>query len=142
MRRLRVLLRVWIRKVRRYLDGSRWTVLLPNKRKIAEYQIRTLLPLSFQALSERRKDNRDLLTGMRVALMFGPLPHWEMPYRNAFQPRPSGGRPIRQVGKPLVTKYPNLTTVGETMWAPDYVTRKEMLESRRQAKLLKRGGVK
>ena len=141
MRRLRVLIRVWLRFVRRYLSGRRWTVLLPDRAQVARAHIARLLPTMYQSLVDRRKDNRDLLTGVRVAYMFGPMPHWEMPYRNAFQPRPVSKGERRWVGRPLVTRHPNGVKIGETEWWDGYVSRKEQLASRKMARKLKQGAV-
>jgi len=52
------------------------------------------------------------------------------------------GRKYKLVGKPLVTKYPNLTKVGVTEWSQDYVSRSEQLVARKAAKRLTQGAIR
>ena len=117
---------------------------MPDRQEVARRYINRLLPLVWDHLRIRTRNNRDLLTNMTVSLMFGALPHREMPYRMASRPwsNMSKKRKYTLVGKPLVTKYPNLTKVGVTEWSQDYVSRSEQLTARRMARQLKRGAIR
>lgn len=138
---LRVRLRLAIRWVVRRLTGRYTTVPLPAKwrplRWVREYQ---RLSRFFHA---RRHSNRDLLTGMVVALRYGPnLPlqsGWER-YRGATlrRLRQNNHDQGREIGRPLVVKFKGGIVVGVTQWRTGYVTRKQQLAMQRAAKAAKR----
>lgn len=140
MKRIRVLLRLWLRDIVRLLTGRRFsTVLLPDARQAMMAAIRPYIRAAIGLPSERRQGNRDLLTGMIVALLHGPnLPPWSAweYYRSHGAARRTNfhrGIPYRVVGRPMVTKHTNGVIVGETEWTQDYTPRAEVLAARRAA---------
>jgi hypothetical protein len=89
------------------------------------------------AQRERRKDNRDLLTGMVVALIAGPnLPPWSgwEYYRVHMGRKSSTKRSGKLVGRPVVYKDEHGTKIGMTEFRVDYVPRQEYLAGRRRHK--------
>lgn len=116
---------VW-RSLRHWLSGpsapapARWT-----EEEIE--QVRSAYRTHFHA---------PLLTGLRLALEFGPSPHQEPPYARALDRRRRShlkpGMRIRIVGKPLVYRTSGGRALyGVTEWASDYVSRQEQLQARR-----------
>lgn len=88
-----------------------------------------------RVLARPTRDNRDLLTGMVVALTAGGWPHKEPDFRGALdrcRRRASRVRGGRLIGRPQVLKYPNGVKVGTTSWAVDYVPRSEVLAAKRR----------
>lgn len=136
MRRLKTLVRVWIRAIVRYLTGRRWTVPLPDQRKVMEARVREFVAaLTPEFYAKRRENNRDLLTGMIVALGFGHsqyLTGWER-YKHASRTRSNYRREFatRIIGKPVVYSYKN-TKIGVTEWHQDFVPRAEQLAARKR----------
>lgn len=141
----RVRLRLAIRWIVRRLTGRYTTVPLPrreNTREAGQRLIRTFRE-RFAIRESRRKDNRDLLTGMVVALRYGPnlpsLSGWER-YRAATMRRlrQNNHDQGREVGRPLVVKFKGGIKVGVTQWRKGYITRKQQLAMRKAAKAAKR----
>ena len=72
MHRLIVRLRWWLRTFRRWITGRSAMLprLMPREALVAELVRRA--GVRYDELIVRRKNNRDLLTGMAVALLHGP----------------------------------------------------------------------
>ena len=80
-----------------------------------------------------RRDHRDLLTGMVVALTHGPWPRRDSRPGEWLKKR-SGLRrdtPRKVVGRPSVYVHKNRVKVGMTEFVPEYVPRAEALAARR-----------
>lgn len=141
IRRVRVLFRLALRYVVRYLTGRRWTVPMPSAKKIMEARIEEFVrALRPQHYAYRRENNRDLLTGMLVALTAGHsvyMTGWER-YKFATTRR-SNYRdvPARLVGRPVVYKD-GMNKLGVTEWHQDYTPRAEILAPRRARAALRR----
>lgn len=132
--RIRVYARLALRWIVRYFTGRRWTVLMPDPRvimnaRVSEF-VRALTPAHY---AYRRENNRDLLTGMLVALTSGPsvyMTGWER-YKYAATRRSNYKNvPARLVGRPVVYKD-GLNKLGLTEFHQDYVSRAEQLAPRR-----------
>lgn len=138
MRRLKVLVRVWLRAIVRYLTGRRWTVPLPDQRKVMEARVREFVAaLTPEFYAYRRENNRDLMTGMVIALAAGHSQYmtgWER-YKYANRKRTNYRRSLatRIIGKPVVYSYKN-TKIGVTEWHQDFVPRAEQLAARKRLK--------
>jgi len=145
MRRIKVLFRVWLRYVVRYLTGRRWTVPLPDRRKVMLSWLRRWALTAAEVHLERETSNRALLTGMVVALTAGPsisYTGWEY-YRAHLAAKRNGakGVPTRWIGRPSVYVYgPNKIKVGMTEFIQDYVPRAEQLAARRALKQSRQEG--
>lgn len=140
-RRTRVLARVWLRTLVRYLTGR--SALAPQfvQREALLSVFRARILAYMDAQRERRKDNRDLLTGMVVALIAGPnLPPWSgwEYYRAHLGRKRSAKGPGKLVGRPVVYKNEHGVKLGVTEFAADYVPRKEQLAARKAARLAAR----
>lgn len=135
--RIRVTLRLALRFIVRYLTGRWTTVALPDRKKIAVASALRFVRSWIEMAQVRRKDNRDLLTGMIVALQHGkmvhPLTGWER-YKSAARPRPCLSKkiPAKVIGWPVVYKSAKGVKVGMTEFHPDYVPRSEVLAARRR----------
>lgn len=134
----RVLARVWLRTLVRYLTG-RWALvpqLVRRETLIADFRRRIIAVMELQR--ERRKDNRDLLTGMVVALLAGPnLPPWSgwEHYRAHLGRRKRTAKGSgKLVGRPVVYKNEHGVKLGMTEFAVDYVPRQEYLAGRKAAR--------
>lgn len=136
IRRIRVLFRLVLRFVVRYLTGRRWTVAMPDRRALMKTQIEEFVrAMRPQHYAYRRENNRDLLTGMLVALTAGHslyMTGWER-YRFAatrrsnYRPKTT---PARLVGRPVVYKN-GMNKLGVTEFHQDYEPRAEQLAPRR-----------
>jgi len=137
----RVHARLSLRWIVRYLTGRRWTVPLPDKRKVMMSWLRQWALTAAQVTLAREGSNRALLTGMVIALTSGPgitYTGWEY-YRAHLGAKRNGAKTVaRFVGRPVVYAYKN-TKIGLTEWRQDYVPRKEMLAARRALRASKRG---
>jgi len=86
-------------------------------------------------------DNRDLMTGLVVALLYGPVRDpwsgWER-YKQAGAHRRSNFHGMagiaKWVGRPSVVISPKWVKLGLTEFAIDYVPRAEQLAAKRAAK--------
>lgn len=142
MRRLWVRTRWALRACRRWITGrSAMAPQIVSKKLLVEGMMRRFRT-QWTARLARRTNNRDLLTGMTVALLHGPniapWSSWEF-YKAHLGRKRSNYKPKRDVarlvGKPLVTKYPpNDTKVGTTEWWQEYVPRQEQLAAKKAAK--------
>lgn len=143
MKRIRVLLRLWLRDVVRLLTGRRFsTVLLPDRHAAMMEASRPYIRAAIELPSERRVDNRGLLTGMVVALLHGPNTYpwsgWEQ-YKYAAQRRSNfRGVPYKLVGIPAVYKDSSGVKIGLTDWSNDYTSRDETLAPRRARRAFRR----
>ncbi len=132
-------LRWWLRALRRYLTGRSAMVPQLVKREALMTVFRDRILAYTAAQVERRKDNRDLLTGMIVALLAGPnlspWSGWEYYRAHAGRKRNGAkGRATRLVGRPVVYKDEHGTKIGMTEFRTDYVPRKEQLAARKAAR--------
>lgn len=141
----RVNARVSLRWCVRYLTGRRYTVPLPDPRRVMMSWLRQWALAAAQVQVERESSNRALLTGMVVALTAGPsisYSGWEY-YRAHLGAKRNGakGRATRWVGRPSVYAYgPNKIKVGLTEFVQDYVPRAEQLAARRALKRARQEG--
>jgi hypothetical protein len=139
IRRIRVYLRLALRYIVRFLTGRRWTVPLPNQRAVMESRVAEFIrALTPEFYAKRREGNRDLLTGMLVALTSGPsiyMTGWER-YKHAANRRTNYRREFatRIVGKPLVYQDRLKNKLGVTEWHQDYTPRSEILAARKRLK--------
>lgn len=145
MRHLWIRTRWALRAFRRWITGrSAMVPQLVSKKVLVEGAMRRFRT-QWAAKTARRANNRDLLTGMAVALLHGPniapWSSWEF-YKAHLGRRKTHYKPkqktMRLVGKPLVIQYPNLTKVGGTEWWEGYVPRQEQLAAKKAAKLAAR----
>jgi hypothetical protein len=138
-RAMRVYGRVVWRWIVRYLTGRRWTVPLPSqetimKARIAEF-VRALTP---EFYAKRRDGNRDLLTGMLVALTSGHsqyLTGWQR-YKYAAQKKSNYKTMLatRIVGRPVIYQDRLKNKLGVTEWHQDFTPRSEQLAARKRLK--------
>lgn len=156
MRHYYVLARLWWRWIVRWWTGRRFTVPLPDKRKVYVERMMSFLKTVIAEQARRRENNRDLLTGMVIALLHGPnvLPWsgWEM-YKGANRPRSHLKKETvyRLVGRPSVMEYaiapkyrkdgqkkpgPVKGRLGLTEFWQDYVPRREQLAAKGRRKYL------
>lgn len=135
IRFIRVHARLALRWFVRFLTGRRWTVLLPDPRRIMDARVAEFVRALTPAFYARRRDgNRDLLTGMLVALTSGHSQYmtgWER-YKYAATRHSNYRRdiPARLVGRPVVYKN-GLDKLGMTEFHQDYIPRAEQLAPRR-----------
>lgn len=131
----RVNARLAFRFVVRYFSGRRWTVPMPDKRAVMRARIdefiRAMRP---QHYAYRRENNRDLLTGMLVALTAGHslyMTGWQRYKYAAARRSNSRNVPVTLVGRPVVYQDQLKNKLGVTEFHQDYVSRAEQLAPRR-----------